>query len=266
MTLRPTHVLAAAIALAMSGVAMATNIDNTTTGDVFINVVDATNNTSFLFDTGETQALFLGHSLPQTFDFSADTNYGSFATGEGKGDVIDYSILSAVSTSATRSNPNPTATVLFSSNASPVAVVNSNIGNAVTNIGGFLLNANAVTSSTLNSALLGPTTTWGQTNYEQTVATNLGVQFTQPGSGVDALAGAGSSLAFYKEVSTNTSDGTGNASISTLAGTWSYNNGVAVYSSAVSTVPLPAPLMLLVSGLVSMGLIGRRRLNAEQSA
>jgi len=265
MTLRPTHALAAAIALAMSGVAMAnTNINATTTGDVFINVVDTTNGTSFLYDTQESQATFLSDGTPQTFTFSGDTNYSAFVAAEGSGDVIDFSVLSAISTSASRSNPNGSAQLLFTSNAGPSAAVNINIGQATTAISAFLSVANQVTSSTTISALLGTAATWGQQAYEQTVDGKLGVPYTQPGSGVSALAGAGSSLAFYEETSAAPNSAQGNATLATLAGTWNYNNGVAVYS-APSAVPLPAPLALLVSGLLSMGLIGRRRASAEHT-
>jgi hypothetical protein len=242
-------VLAGAVALALGGTAMATTLDNTATGDLFINVVDATNNTSFLFDTGVSQASFNGSST-YNYNFATDANYAAFKAAQGAGDVIDYSVMSATRTTAT---PN-VGTILFTSNANPSPIPGSNIAQAQTNIGAFLQTANAVTSTTANSANLGPVQTWGQVVYEQTVATNLGVVFTAPGSGVDALAGT--ALNFYNETSSTLRSVTP-ATLTTYAGRWTYANGVASYSSG-APVPLPTPLLLLLSGLGLMGVVARR--------
>jgi hypothetical protein len=243
-------VLAGAVALALGGTAMAnTTLDATTTGDLFINVVDATNNTSFLFDTGVSQASFNGNGS-YNYNFTTDANYIAFKGAQSAGDVIDYSVLSATRTTAT---PN-VGTILFTSNASPAPIPGSNIAQAQTNIGAFLSTANAVTSATANSANLGPVQTWGQVVYEQTVATNLGVVFIAPGSGVDALAGT--ALNFYNEVS-STLRAVTPATLSTYAGTWNFANGVATYGGAAA-VPLPTPLLLLLSGLGLMGVVARR--------
>jgi len=251
MTLRPTHVLAAAVALATSGVAMAnTNLDAGLTGDVFINVVDTTNNTSFLFDTSTSQASF-NPGVTQSFNFSGDANYTAFAAGEGTSDVLTYSILSAT-------NNGTTGTVLFTSNAGPVATIGNNIANVTATIGGFFTQANLVTSSTTTSALLGSATTWGQVAYEQTVATNLGIPYTSPGSGVDAIVGASDTLAFWDETTTHLTSASKPAILSTLAGTWTYAAGVATYT-VTSAVPLPTPVLLLLSGLGLMGVVARRK-------
>jgi hypothetical protein len=242
-------VLAGAVGLALGGTAMAnTTLDAATTGDVFINVVDATNNTSFLFDTGVSQASFNGNAT-YNFNFSTDVNYVAFKGAEGATDVIDYSVLSATRTTAT---PN-VATILFTSNASPAAVPGSNMAQGQTNIGAFLSIANGVTSTTSNSANLGTAQTWGQVAYEQTVATNLGVVFSAPGSGVDALAGT--ALNFYNE-SSNALRSTTPSTLTTYASQWNYSNGVATYGTAA--VPLPTPLLLLLSGLGLMGVVARR--------
>jgi hypothetical protein len=250
MTIRSLHVLATAVALAASGVAMAnTNLDSTTTGDVFINVVDTTNNTSFLFDTGVSQASFNANQT-QSFSFSSDANYLAFVSGEGGSDVLTYSILSAT-------NNGTVGTVLFTSNAGPTAVIGNSIANATANIGGFFTQANLVTSATTNSALLGPATTWGQTSAEYIVASNLGVPFTSPGSGVDAVVSSSDAISFYDETTTHLSSASKPAVLTQLAGTWTYAGGVATYTVA-SAVPLPTPVLLLLSGLGLMGVVARR--------
>jgi hypothetical protein len=251
MSVRSLHILAGAVALAASGVAMAnTNLDATNTGDVFINVVDTTNNTSFLYDTGKSQAAF-NTGLTQVFNFSGDANYAAFVAGEGSSDVLDYSVLSVT-------NNGTTGTLFFTSNAAPSAVVGTAISNATTFTQGFLSNANAVSSATSNSALLGASTTWGQTAYEQSVDSNLGITYTQPGSGVDAIVGASDTLAFYDETSSKLTSANKFATLSTIAGTWSYAAGVATYTAAGTTVPLPTPVLLLLSGVGLMGVVARR--------
>jgi hypothetical protein len=252
MTLRTTHVLATAIALATSGVAMAnTNLDGTSTGDVFINVVDTTNNTSFLFDTGFSQASF-NVNQSQIFTFSGDANYATFVAGEGSGDVLTYSVISATNNGATT-----TGTMLFTSNAGPSAVLGNALGNALTYVQGFASNANGVTSTTTNSALLSSATTWGQQAYEYNVDAQLGIAYTSPGSGVGAIVGAGDTLNFYDETSTHTLSANKYSTLSTLAGTWTYAAGIATYN-VPSAVPLPTPVLLLLSGLGLMGVVARR--------
>jgi hypothetical protein len=246
--------LAGALALAMGGTAMAntTLTASSPTGDVWINVVDATNNTSFLYDTGVSLASFNGAGS-YTYNFTGDANYAAFVGAEGGSDVIDYSVLAGTKSTATPA----VGTVLFTSNQNPGPVIGTSISNALTNANGFLSLANGVTSTTTNSVTLGSSNTWGQVAYEQTVSTNLGVQWTQPGTGVGVLAGTAAS--FYDEASNALRSGSTFATITQLAGTWNFNavTGIATYGSS-APVPLPTPLLLLLSGVGLMGVVARR--------
>jgi hypothetical protein len=249
--------LAGAIALALGGTAMAnTTLDSTTTGDLFVNVVDATNGTSFLFDTGVSQASFNGGG-GYSYNFGttgpgalSDSNYSSFVAAEGGNDVIDYSVLSATKTTAT---PN-VGTVFFTTNTTPSAVPGQFIAQAQTNIGGFFKNANLVTSTTANSAYITAANgnTWGQSGYEGAVSGNLNIPFTTPGSGDSALVG--NMLNFYSESSNALRSATVASTLTSFAGTWDFAGGVATYSA----VPLPTPVLLLLSGLGLMGAVSRR--------
>jgi hypothetical protein len=247
--------MAGAIALALGGSALAnTNLDDTSTGDVFINVVDTSNNTSFLYDTGQSQATF-NLSKTQSFSFATNANYEAFVAAEGSSDVIDFSVLSGTKTSATPA----VGTVLFTSNGSPLAVTGAAVSQALTNMGGFFTVANGVTASGTGSAYLNAASsaTWGQAQFEGAVTTNLGVPYTTPGSGDSALVG--SSIAFYEETSGALRSTSTPATLTLEKGTWTEVAGVATYTVAGTTVPLPTPVLLLLSGLGLMGVVGRRR-------
>jgi hypothetical protein len=64
-------------------------------------------------------------------------------------------------------------------------------------------------------------------------------------------------LAFYSESSNALRSTTTLATLSQFAGTWNLTSAGAL-SYAVSSVPLPTPLVLLLSGLGLMGVMSRR--------
>jgi hypothetical protein len=250
--------LAGAVALAIGGTALAnTSTDATTTGDLFLNIVDTTTNTAFFFDTGISQASFNGgSSLATPFNLASDPNYTAFKAAVGASDVLDYSVASATKTTAT---PN-VGTVFFTTNNTPVSQQGSHVASAqATLASGFLPFVNGTTSTTTNSAYVtGGSTTPGSGNAAWWGAPlTEGVFQTQLGIASDNAA-IGTALAFYSE-SSNALRSTSNAAttLSTFAGTWDLTSA-GVLSYTVSSVPLPMPLVLLVSGLGLMGLMSRR--------
>jgi hypothetical protein len=237
-------VLAGAIAMAIGGTAMAnTSLDGTTTGDVFLNIVDTTNSTSFLYDTGVSQAAFGNGTANFSTSVATDPNYIAFTNSS---DVYTYSVLSATNTGS------GTATVDFTTAATPSAVPGLNIVQAQATIHtGFLLPANMAASTTTNSVILATGTPyWGTPTIEGVLGTKLVIGVTGDTSAV------GTAMAFYSNTSSSLRSTTVKSTLSTFAGVWDLTaNGTLSYTNPV---PLPTPLLLLLSGLGLMGVVARR--------
>ena len=250
-----TKVLAGAIAMAIGGVAMAnTNLDATTTGDVFLNIVNTTNDTSFLYDTGISTANFTS-STAFSVNLASDPNYQTFIAASG---TLDYSVVSSTANTADKSNEftvDSTGTIAPATQGETKA----KLGQANTSISAFLVNANATASTTNNSAFLtgsgtvgalnGPAAFWGGIS-EQALSTNVFAIAEAPFADSTAPSTA---MQFYTE----------NVNGFTDLGTWNLNGSVATFEGASagtgpSPVPLPTPLLLLLSGLGLMGVVARR--------
>ena len=243
-----TKLLLGAAAIAMSGAALAnTTLDGTTTGDLFLNIVNTSNDTSFLFDTGISQAAFNGGGY-YSFNLSSDANYVSFASAGG---TLDYSVISATNTGSTNQLKD---NVFLTSTVTPPNVDHADESQAQTAIDQFLGLANTVASGTKNSALLGPNVTtgtnlyWGSAGAEGTVSGSILNVGLPPY--VDSAA-PGTELAFY---------GTNGGNLTTFASDWDLNGGVLTYGTA--PVPLPTPVLLLLSGLACMSVVARRKKTA----
>lgn len=246
-----TKLFAGIAAIAMSGAALAsTTLDGTTTGDLFLNIVNTTNDTSFLFDTGISQASFNGGGF-YSFNLASDPNYTSFVSVSGN---LDYSVVSATN-NGTGANANRDQVFVTSTVTPPTLdVAHANQSAAQTVINQFLGLANTVTSGTNNSAVLGPNAGtgtnlyWGDSGVEGVVSAQLLGVLATPYADSATL---GTELAFYGER---------NGTLTTFASDWDLNNGVLTYGTA--PVPLPTPVLLLLSGLACMSVVARRKKSA----
>jgi hypothetical protein len=250
-------ILAGVVAMTLAGVAVAnTSLDATATGDLFLNIVDTTNNTSFLYDTGISQASFSGGGT-YNFSLATDANLKSFLNGS---DTFDYSVISATKTAgASTVDFTGGDNATFPTPLTPSAFLLNQTQGAVSL---FLTFANTVASTTKNSAVI-PTGTaneafWGAALDEGSLSAKL-FNASQPPYADNAALGT--PLSFFQAVGSTLTTFTGTWNFSAASDLLSYAQGTTGGSPPPPPVPLPSTLLLLLSGvgLVGGGAFARRR-------
>jgi len=233
-------VLAGGVALAVSVGANAA-----TTQTIILNIIDTTTGNAFVFDT----SLPTSTSDPgvQSFDLNSNSAYQQFTSasnGYASTDVLEYGVVGYTTGNVVDTTSLSTPTIV-AGNKPPAAATNlSQFLAAVGNPNG------GATFQSSASLTANPATSWAVED----------VTFTGNIGGVD-LQTVGTAENFYALTTTNAHGTLSGAVVTQLASQWNLSSGVLTYGTP-SAVPLPAPVVLLLSGLGLMGVVARRRSSA----
>lgn len=259
------RIAAAAVALALSsGAFAATTVTASAPGtsDIFLVVNDTTNNTSFLYDTGQNAAAFTGNT---TLTWGVNSSiYSEFVAQQGGSDAITYSVLGGYQPDSS------TDTVLYTAQSAGSATTGHLLAGAWTQLSTLLGQTNLVVQAYNGSTLIADSSStaewsgvlpagWAASGNEATFVGDL--KLTSDNQSL------GNSLGFYLSSSSAlTNSLTKNVSPSTFAGSFDFTGGVLTYTTTASSVPLPTPLLLILSGLGFMGAVSRRGRSASGDA
>jgi hypothetical protein len=240
-----TMLLVGAVAAAGSSSVFAnTNITSGTTGDgsLILNVVDQTSLTSYTLDLSAANAsnhvLEFNGNTSQSFTLN-DANWTSFTSSVGANDTVVFNVVGDITTQGHNQ-------FTFTTSAAVGNTTNSQIRN--NSIDSFI---NAVNATT-------------QTSTTSLFATSAGNFAAYAGSSLQTAAGVpntfsavGTAVSFYNLTAAASGNNLIKPAPTVYAGTWDLTN-LSTLTYSVSSVPLPMPLTLLLSGLALMGVIARR--------
>ena len=257
-----TRIVVGLLALAAAGSAFANTTiadGETGNGSIFLNVVDTTNLTSFVFDTGLHLNAFDGNAS-QSFNLAADANWQTFITGAGA-DQVQFNVVGINSQGSSN-----TYNAVFTSNA----VTGTQVGRVgstsngqlqgVANLNPFISAINLSATSSTRSLFVADT--GANANDAAYFGSNfsMGSGFAPPGaSAIKTLQDVGTAQKFYKIGLNGDGSQSGlKALVTTYAGVWNLAGGLLSYTVAGGELPLPDSLGLLLAGLALMGVIARR--------
>jgi hypothetical protein len=242
-------ILAGVVAATLSAGAMA-QTNTGPSGTLFLEVTDTATGAQFIFDTGQSASSDLANGT--SWNLATNTNssaaWSSFTSANPGSSNWEYSVLGVVTPTSGSQVVEFTATT-----AQPPASSFSgiNAGNAATQVGSLLQQVvNPAGGASYQAPGGAATLYWvGNSGYQNTFDSGTGM-------GVTDTASVGSSLGFYQVTISNPNGSRSGATSATLSETFDLSGtGVLTYG----TVPLPASLLLLLSGLGLMGVLARRR-------
>jgi hypothetical protein len=250
--------VAGAVALALSAHAFAvTGVG--ATGTIFLSLDDVTSQTNYIFDTGLSAQNFAGDTSTAPIDFSSSalTSFLASVTGGNLAtttDTVTFSVIGGAS-NILSGNTTQTRFVDFTSNNAPNgagvngASATGQVAAAYGQINTFL---QALANTSGGGSFLSNTQTanqWFQGSNSAAFDSDLVVS----NGGLIS-----NSLAFYQETALLPASTNPNGVEKTFAGSWSLNLANDTLNYTAIPTPLPAPLLLLLSGLGAMGIVGRR--------
>lgn len=253
--------VAGAVALALSAHAFA-NTTNAAGGTIWLSIDDQTAKTDYVFDTGLNSQTFAGTSSLAGISI-ANSNFTSFLASVAGGnlatttDNVTFSVIGS-STAKVGTNTTQTRFVDFGSTSAPAgagtngATIGTNVTAAYGQIGTFL----STLANPSGGSTFVPNTVISSQWFQGGNSANFDSDLT-----ISNGAAVSGSLAFYQETVLLPASATVNGAVSSFAGKWSLDlaNSALDYTVSSSPVPLPAPLLLLLSGLGAMGIVGRRK-------
>lgn len=253
-----TRILAGAVALAAAGSALADmSLAPGTSGDgsIFLNVIDATNQTSFAFDTGLKVNEFnggVGHDFSSVL--ASDPNWATFISGVSGNDLssgaVTYDVVGVNTVQTTNFVLDATSNASAGAGPGALGSTSNSQLKGVTAVNSFINAVDQTPSSTTDSLFASNATT---------PAAYAGTKLSLGTQTASNPVTVGTTLGFYNWVLNGTVT-SAKATVSAFAGTWDLTSaGTFAYTVASSTVPLPPSLMLLLSGIVLTALIARRR-------
>jgi hypothetical protein len=267
-----TALMAVAAVGASAGAFAATNPTQAAT-DLFVAVWNTTTDASYVEDLGSIGAGTYSQ-LGTTFDtagYSTSWNVdgGSLSTLLGSG-TYDYQVFAGSDVSGSNYKNNSAYLSLAAGDFPPPAVTNSQlVGNAIGTLGSITsyLSSNLPGSTT---SFAGTTTGAGGNSWVATNTSSPGFDFQiEPLSNLTSTAaGSALNLVYYVATTNSASGDTTATGVGANGGLGTFllsANGLLTYNAGgASTVPLPPAGWLLISGLLGLLAVSRRR-GAEAS-
>jgi hypothetical protein len=201
---------------------------------------------------GSTPPVATGTTLPT---ITADSNLTTFLAQNGGHDSFSFGILGAGTATGGATKQNPGASVVEFTSPQSILASNLNVPGGST-IGGLVGNVLA-TANTINS-VIGTTSAPGTSGNVSSQFSPTSAEFNLYSASIAAVAPVGTDVNLYA-ITGNSSKASAGQLYATSEEVTMLANGTLESVGGTSSVPLPAAVWLLGSGLLGLAGVGRRR-------